>query len=245
MSLGIVIPYCSNEEDLIDEVVQSLKPISSNIVLVCMTHFFNGQEDEKGLLKVQSLVQPGVKAKVIPWKEIRGAPQNFWIKEMRLYGFQALDPCEWVLFVDSDEVLRDSTKFLSWFDTVKHTEASYKLSCYWYFLSRKRRSKVIEDSIVLVPKKFLSFGSFRLTTSERENLADSAPVQHRNVKGLEGEVLFDHYSWVRSEQVLLRKVFTWGHRNDRDWEELVRTAFQEDILTTRDFVHGNDYDIVE
>jgi hypothetical protein len=244
MSLGIVVPYCSNEEDLIDEVIDSLKPISNNIVVVCMTHFFNGAEDEAGLKKVQSLVQPGVKAKVVPYKEIRGAPQNFWIKEMRLYGFQALDPCDWVLFVDSDEVLRNAQVFLSWFDSVKHTEASYKLSCYWYFLSRHRRSKVVEDSIVLVPRKWLTFGSFRSSTSERENLADSAPEQHRSVKGLEGEVMFDHFSWVRSEQVLLRKVFTWGHRNDRDWEELVRTAFREDILTTKDFVHGNEYELV-
>jgi hypothetical protein len=244
MSLGIVVPYCSNEEDLIDEVVESLRKISNNIVIVCMTHFFNGAEDEAGLKKVQSLVQPGVKAKVVPFKEIRGAPQNFWIKEMRLYGFQALDPCDWVLFVDSDEVLRDSEVFKCWFDTVKNTEASYKLSCYWYFLSRRRRSRVIEDSIVLVPYKFLTFSSFRSSTSERENLAASAPEQLRNVRGLDGQVMFDHYSWVRSEQVLLRKVFTWGHRNDRDWEELVRSAIQQDLLTTKDFVHVNEYDIV-
>jgi len=245
MSLGIVVPYCSNEEDLIDEVLESLQKISSNIVIVCMTHLFNGEEDEKGLLKVESLVKPGIKAKVIPWKEMHGAPQNFWIKEMRLYGFQALDPCEWVLFVDSDEVLRDGPKFLSWFDTIKETkDTSYKLSCYWYFLSRQRRSKVIEDSIVLVTRESLTFGSFRLSNSERENLAASSPVQVRNCKDLDGGVMFDHYSWVRPHQVLCKKVSTWGHREDRNWLVLLDKAFKEDILTTVDFVHGNEYDIV-
>ena len=49
MSLGIVVPYCSNEEDLIDEVIESLQGISSNIVIVCMTHKFNGEEDDRAL----------------------------------------------------------------------------------------------------------------------------------------------------------------------------------------------------
>jgi hypothetical protein len=245
MSLGIVVPYCSNEEDLIDEVIESLQKVSSNIVIVCMTHLFNGEEDERALLKVQGLLKPGIKSKIIPWKEIRGAPQNFWIKEMRLYGYQALDPCEWVLFVDSDEVLRDAPKFLSWFDSIKENkDTSYKLACYWYFLSKNRRSKVIEDSIVLVARDRLTFGSFRLTNSERENLAASASTQERNVRDLEGGVMFDHYSWVRTQNILQRKVATWGHREDRDWLSLLNKAFNEDILTTPDFVHGNEYDIL-
>jgi hypothetical protein len=246
MSLGIVVPYCSNEEDLIDQVLDSLTQVSDNIVVVCMTHFFNGEEDTKGLEKVQSLVKKGIKAKVMPWKEIPGAPQNFWIKEMRLYGFQALSNCDWVLFVDSDEVLRQPKNFLTWFDSIKeNVDTSYKLCCYWYFLSKRRRSKVIEDSIVLVHRQCLSFGSFRLTTSERENLSASARHQFRNVRDLENQVMFDHYSWVRPKDVLLRKVSTWGHRNDRDWLQLVHTAFEQDILTTPDFVHANEYDILD
>lgn len=245
MSLGIVVPYCSNEEDLIDEVIESLQKVSSNIVIVCMTHFFNGDEDERALKKVEGLLKPGIKHKVIPWKEIRGAPQNFWIKEMRLYGYQALDPCDWVLFVDSDEVLRNAPKFLEWFETIKENkDTSYKLCNYWYFLSKRRRSKVIEDSIVLVPKERLTFGSFRLTNSERENLAASAPIQERNCRDLDGQVMFDHFSWVRTQEILQRKVSTWGHREDRDWMSLLNKAFQEDILTTPDFVHGNDYEIL-
>lgn len=245
MSLGVVVPYCSNEDDLIDQVLDSLKQVSQNIVVVCMSHFFNGEEDVQGIEKVQSLVQPGIKAKVIPWKEIPGAPQNFWIKEMRLYGFQALEACKWVMFVDSDEVLRNPISFLRWYDTIKENEdTSYKLSNYWYFLSKNRRSKVVEDSIALVPKQCLHFGSFRLTSTERENLAASASLQIRHVKDLDGNVMFDHFSWVRSKEILLRKVGSWGHRYDRDWISLVTTAFQGDILSTPDFVHGYEYDIV-
>ena len=246
MSLGIVIPYCSNEEDLIDEVVEQARQVTSNIVVVGMTHFFGGEEDTKIIPKLQSLEQSGIVAKIMPWKSIPGAPQNFWIKALRLHGFQHLQNCDWVLFIDSDESIRTPTKFLEWFDTIKDIpDTSYKLSCYWYFLSRKRRSKVIEDSVVLVPKECLHLDHFRLTNSERENLAAAARHQFTQVKGLEGEVMFDHFSWVRPKDVMLRKVRNWGHREDRDWVTEVNNAFDSDLLTTPDFVHGYDYDILD
>jgi len=245
MSLGIVIPYCSNEEDLIDEVIARAREVSSNIVVVGMTHFFGGEEDTKIIPKLQSFAQTGITAKIMPWKHIPGAPQNYWIKALRFHGFQHLKACEWVLFIDSDEVIRNPPKFLEWFYTVRDKrDTSYKLSCYWYFLSKKRRARVIEDSIVLVPKEVLHLDHFRLTNSERENLA-AAAAQQGQVRGLDGEVMFDHFSWVRSREVMVKKVMNWGHREDRDWLSLVNKAFDSDILTTPDFVHGYEYDIIE
>jgi hypothetical protein len=246
MSLGIVIPYCSNEEDLIDDVLARAKDVSTNIVVVAMTHFFGGDEDVKVIPKLRSLEKEGIIAKVIPWKHIPGAPQNFWIKALRLHGFQHLKPCDWVLFIDSDEVIRNPPQFLNWFHSVKdNLDTSYKLSCYWYFLSKQRRSKVIEDSVVLVSKKVLHIDNFRLTNSERENLASASPIQLTQVRGLEGEVMFDHFSWVRTRDVMVKKVMNWSHREDRDWVSLVNQAFDSDLLTTPDFVHGYDYDILE
>jgi hypothetical protein len=246
MSLGIVIPYCSNEEDLIDLVVERAKQVSSNVVVVGMTHFFCGDEDTKLIPKLQSLAQEGVISKVMPWKHIPGAPQNYWIKAMRLHGFQHLKPCDWVLFIDSDEVIRSPPQFLAWFESIKDTQnTSYKLSNYWYFLSKQRRSKVLEHSVLLVPHKLLHIDHFRLANSERENLAAAASTQVLEVKDLEGNVMFDHFSWVRSREVMLRKVLNWSHREDRNWTLLVNQAFDSDLLTTPDFVHGYEYDILE
>jgi len=73
----------------------------------------------------------------------------------------------------------------------------------------------------------------------------AAAAQQGQVRGLDGEVMFDHFSWVRSREVMVKKVMNWGHREDRDWLSLVNKAFDSDILTTPDFVHGYEYDIIE
>jgi hypothetical protein len=84
---------------------------------------------------------------------------------------------------------------------------------------------------------------FRIQGQGERELLVKNPA--RQVRGLEHEVMFDHYSWVRPKEVLLQKVMTWSHRNDKDWLTLVRKALSEDPLTTQDFVHGYEYEILE
>jgi hypothetical protein len=55
--------------------------------------------------------------------------------------------------------------------------------------------------------------------------------------------LFHHYSWVRSQDEMLKKVRTWGHRNERDWEALVKEEFSRDF-SGKDFVHGYSFETV-
>lgn len=245
MDLSIVVLYCSHERDLIDKVIEPLTKISNDVVVVSLTHFFTGEPDTQALEKLEQLAStyPQVKPQILQWKDIPGAPQNFWPCEMRLRGFGATDPSKkWVMFVDSDEILRSPSAFSAWFSQIQSTpEKAYKLSSYWYFLSPQRRSKVIEDSIVLVQRHTLGMSRFRNYSGERERLADAF---ERDARDLNGDIFFDHLSWVRSKEILLQKVATWSHRNDKNWTELVLQAFQEDILTTKDFVHNYEYDIV-
>lgn len=244
--VSVVVLYCSHERDLIDKVIEPLVKISNDVVVVCLTNFFTGEPDTLALEKLNELSEKykEVKPRILQWKEIPGAPQNFWPCEMRLHGFGETDPSKkWVMFVDSDEILRSPQAFNRWFSKlcISTAEKAYKLSSYWYFLSPKRRSKVIEDSIVLVQRQTLGMSNFRNYSGEREKLADSFVHYKRD---LEGDVFFDHMSWVRSKEILLQKVSTWSHRNDKNWTELLLRAFQEDILTTKDFVHNYEYDIL-
>jgi hypothetical protein len=247
-NLSVVVLYCSHERDLIDKVIEPLTKISNDVVVVSLSHFFTGEPDSRALEKLKELSETykEVKPRLLQWKYIPGAPQNFWPCEMRLHGFGETDPSKkWVMFVDSDEILRKPDAFNAWFsDLSKQSEQfnAYKLSSYWYFLSPLRRSKVIEDSIVLVQKKSLGMPNFRNYSGEREKLADSFV---RDVRDLEGDIFFDHFSWVRSKEILLQKVSSWSHRNDKNWTELLLKAYQEDILTTKDFVHNYEYDILK
>ena len=243
--LSVVVLYCSQEKDLIHRVIKPLTKISKDIVVVSLSHYFTGEEDSDAVKTLQELKESySIVPVVLPWKYIPGAPQNFWPKEMRLQGLGATQAnAKYVLFVDADEILNNPPAFLAWYETLDCTsEQSYKLANYWYFLSERRRSKAIEDSIILVPRFTLHLNMFRMQGQGERELLVKNPA--RQVRSLQGEVMFDHFSWVRPKEVLLQKVTTWGHRNDKDWVTLVRKACSEDPLTTHDFVHGYEYDIL-
>jgi hypothetical protein len=208
-----------------------------------MTHFFNGEEDteaESTLDAVQKKYS-NVRVARLSWKA-GNVPQAYWVCEMRMVAF-AKSRHPWILACDSDEVLRNSQAFADWFKTVeKGNTKSFKLANYWYFLSKNRRANIIEDSITLTHRSIISYALFRQMPREREALHQASDP--RAVRDLNGDVFFDHFSWVRSPTNLRRKVTSWGHRQDRDWITLVEKALQEDPLTTEDFVHHYSYTIL-
>jgi hypothetical protein len=241
--LSAVVPFCSLEGDLIERVVRNLAPVCSRIVVVYLTHFFTGDPDPEAHTIVQELSSkvPEVVPVRVQWNASQGKQhQAFWPCELRLQGFVHTNT-PWVLMVDADEVLRDAERFAAWFATRKDTPSTPKLANYWYFLSERRRAKPLEDSIVLTHRTLVTFPMFRAFHAER-----SAFCVHseRMVKDLEGEPMFDHFSWVRSPDKLRRKVVSWGHREDRNWTEALDKALAADTLTTPDFLHGYDFDIL-
>ena len=56
--------------------------------------------------------------------------------------------------------------------------------------------------------------------------------------------MFHHYSWVRTEEEMMKKVGSWGHKHDRDWPDLVRKEFSNPFQGT-DFIHGYQYQTVD
>ena len=242
LKISVVIPYCSFESDLIFDVVNSLS-VCDDIVIVYMTHFFNGEEDlhaESTLDVFKSF--PNVRCIRLVWKPIT-VPPAFWVSEMRMVGF-ARSRHSWMLACDSDECLRDQKAFKAWFKTIENgATKSFKLTNYWYFMSKKRRANIIEDSITLTHRSVISMPMFRQFGQERSALL--LPNDPRNTRDLDGNVFFDHFSWVRSPENLRRKVLSWSHRKDRDWVPLVDKALSEDPLLTEDFVHKYSYTILE
>ncbi len=224
--ISVIIPYCSFERDLIDDVVKSLEGFE--IIIISLTHTFDGKEDDTSYIETLP-----VKRILIPW--FKHPANRYWINTMRLIGFSRATK-DWLLFMDSDEVLNNKDEFMNFFKTVNE-DTSYKMGNYWYFLSKKRRSKTLEDSIVLIHRKWIHADLFKKYDLEREYLV--AKNHKRNVGNW-----FDHYSWVRSKDVLLKKVDSWAHKNEKPWKSLIEKAFSEDILTTKDFVHNYEYEIL-
>lgn len=240
MDISAVVVYCSFEADTIDRVIESLADCKE-VVLVCLSHTFAGTPDPEAWVKVQALAisHENVNPCLLQWID-RPVPARFWVNTMRQYGF-AHSTQPWLLFIDADEVVRDKTRFKEWFSTKEDVDA-FKLANYWYFLSERRRAKVLEDSVVLVHRRCLHAEHFRKYDLEREYLFMAGRTRRNMV--LSDNPLIDHFSWVRSKEILLKKCKSWAHRDEKDWKTLIETAFNEDILTTRDFVHGYSFDIV-
>jgi hypothetical protein len=242
--LSAVVPFCSLDSDLIGRVVRSLAPVCSRIVVVYLTHLFTGEPDPDAQAMIEKLAAevPEVEPVRVQWNATQGkVHQAFWPCEMRMHGFVHTDT-PWILMVDADEVLRDAERFAAWFATRKDLPSTPKLANYWYFLSERRRAKPLEDSIVLTHRSLVCFPMFRAFGAERSAFC---VVPERMVKDLEGQPMFDHFSWVRSPDIMRRKVKSWSHREDRDWAALVETALAApDPMTTPDFLHGYEYEIV-
>lgn len=250
--MDCVIQYCSSEADLVDDCVHAACEACARVYLVVLTHFFTGEEDPEAWTKARQLqkLYSNLTPILVQWKPMQ-VPPLFWHHEARLAGYAA-GASPWVLFLDADEVLRDAKSFRSWFQTSvqAQTEANvcaYKLANYWYFLTKQRRAKTLEDSVVLVQRQSLHLTHFRQYKADRENYFFAVPESRRRnmVLGVDGKPMVDHFSWVRSKDVLLKKSQTWGHRGEKDWKKLIEDAFASDLLTTPDFVHGYEYEILD
>lgn len=60
----------------------------------------------------------------------------------------------------------------------------------------------------------------------------------------DGEPMFHHFSWVRTKKEMLKKVKTWSHCNDRNWEKIVNKEFSRSF-NGKEFVKGQPCEYVE
>ncbi len=169
------------------------------------------------------------------------APAHFWHSLSRLIGVSFLEErIETVLFLDADEV-PEGQKFAEWLDCSDYRPSTaLKLANYWYFRSPAHQALKFEDSIVLAQRRSLE-SDILLHRDERDAIYNLLPgPKRRHVVGSDGKPMFHHYSWVRTQDEMLRKVRTWGHRGERDWEALVQREFANPFSGT-DYIHGYSY----
>lgn len=253
--IGTVVNFCTNESRFIGTCLKEALRFSSQVVVPVASHFFDGMPENRGLLKRIYAAFPEclfIEYPFIPdqipksvFQAIR--PSAFWHCLSRLIGASFLrESLESVLFLDADEIA-DGRRVAEWIGSGGHLgSTAQKLSNYWYFREPVFQAEHVEDSIVLVERKILS-SDLLLQNEERNALYDLLPgPKKRGVMGLDGKPLFHHFSWVRTEDEMLKKVRSWGHRKDkdRDWEALVKEEFSRPFNGI-DFVHGYRFRAIE
>ena len=148
--------------------------------------------------------------------------------------------------LDSDEII-DGDMFLESYSENEEqfwTQfKSYALCMYWYYRDFCYRSKTQEQAHIVVSKSVLNKNNVftkydRGGHAVKDNITSMFGVQYKD------ESYIHHYSWVRTKEDLLKKVEGWGHKNDKNWKELIHEEFSRPFLG-KDCVHGYEFEKVE
>jgi hypothetical protein len=106
------------------------------------------------------------------------------------------------------------------------------------------RAKTLEDSPILARKSKLSH-SLILHKDERDAIYNLVKgIKKRMIVDISNNPMVHHYSWVRTKKEMLKKVNSWGHKNDRDWNSLVEEEFSKEFQG-KDFIHGYSFEKVK
>lgn len=243
--IATIINFCTIEARFIQACIEQCRYFSQQIIVPVCDHFFNGLPENRERLNeiysafhdCQFIEYPFIPNRISRKLLNQVTREHFWHCASRFVGSSLIDDhIETVLFLDADEV-PDGKKFSKWLLSSDYSDHSVmKFSNYWYFREPRYQSLHFEDSIVLAQKRILS-PSVLLQPSERDAIYDLLPgPKRREATDFDGMPMFHHFSWVRTKDEMLNKVRSWGHRDDRNWEELVEKEFAAPFSGT-DFVH--------
>ncbi len=251
--VSVVISYSSNEKGCYNTLSQSFI-FSDDIVVSYGSHLLDGSAEIEGHIAELGQRFPNVcfakfqvdlSLNLSEQAGVHDRPKAYWHNLARWTGVTNLKRKQWVLVLDADEV-PEGRLVQDWLLIVYPTFSDatcYKIATFWYFKSPIHQATTLEDSPLLVHYKHLTkaniFGDW-----EREHIISHSQCSLQNaVKGDQGQVLWHHFSWVRSKSAMTQKMQHWGHADDRfkvvNVERLLEDVFRDD--NANDFVHHYKY----
>ena len=251
MNITTIINYCSNEYQFLEEAVKSVNPFSNQTLVVMSDHLFDGtKETDKDIQNATNIINNSSElANLILFEYDHNITleqgTRYWHNMCRWVGVNSMyNTTDYVLFLDADEICITNS-FISWLNTqYKYLAQTTKFSNYFYFRDKLYQAKTWEESIVLAAHREYSHNPEVMFAMERDSIFEAGLTKRRNVNGINGLPMFNHYSWVRTKEQMLFKVKNWGHNKDKDWTSLVELEFSHPFNGT-DFVHGYEYNILD
>lgn len=245
--LATIINYCGNDKNFIGECIDNIYDISDVIIVPICEKYFDGVNEDFNDLK-RLLYSYGDLSKIrivaypMQWNS-NEHNSNYGHNVSRWVGILNIpNNIDYILFLDADEiVIKD--KFSDFYKNIKSNYDAYKFSCYWYFRDKLNQAKTLESCGLLCKNNdFINRRDFILNAEhERNTIFDSFDKRIDNYK-YNNEIMINHYSWVRTKEEMIRKVTCWGHKNDKNWIDLIEKEFEHEFNGT-DFVHGYEYNI--
>ena len=209
------------------------------------TIFFDGMREDRDKLESAYAMHPDVQFIEFTYEPERNFygkhSVNYWHNLGRLLGSAFLkEEIQYLLFLDVDEIV-DAQEFTSWlkaFDFRKFD--AFRLACYWYFRESCYQATSYEDTPLFIKRDRVTYEGLMHSMERAGTFFEVRGEKLRYAKSLRGDPMVHHYSWVRSKEQMLRKVLSWGHRDERNWTQLVELEFAHPF-SGRDFVHGYDF----
>ena len=240
-----LINYCTNDYRFIRFCIKEAAAFSHEVIVPYTDFFYDGTPEDKELLEKTIQENPSARFEYFPYEPSMDVLPQHWVTFARVFGWQKSSPeTDFILFLDADEVV-DSSRFRDWLGVFPlHKMNTVKLANYYYFRETCFQSENFEDSVVLARKNKLT-ETMIMDFQDRESTFRSIQgPKARMVFGKDNLPLVHHYSWVRTEAEMIKKVSAWGHSHERDWISQVKEEFSHDF-TGVDFVHGYRYKTVQ
>lgn len=235
MEISTVVSFCSLEAKFFDALIKETKKFCNDIVVVYYDHFFDGKPENIEIIEKIKEKHSDLNWNALSWSS--DLTSKFCHNNARWIGAKKAKHSR-VLFVDADEIPDGDLmkKFLEHEPLENHILHVFR--CNWYFREPIYLATTTEICGLLVDMDGVTEEMF-FTPHERWFF------QKFNVKTkmnctVNRNIIFNHYSWVRTKEEMLTKVSSWAHKNDKPWKELVEEEFSREF-NGKDFVHNYQY----
>lgn len=238
--ISTVISFSTLEIRFFDALIKEVEKFCDDIIVVGYDHFFNGTEEDVSVMQELQKKYSNTRWLINKWTP--EFDSKFYHNNARWAGAEIAKNTK-VLFLDGDEI-PDGYLMYRW---LNHEDLSqyplYMFSCYWYFREPIFQAKTTEWCGLLADMAQLRKEMF-FTYRERWFYSlFSVPI--KMFCTMNNNIIFHHYSWVRTKEEMLTKVKSWGHKNDCNWISKIETeftrSFNQELI---DFVHGYSYNQV-
>ncbi|MBP9842265.1 MAG: glycosyltransferase family 2 protein [Simkaniaceae bacterium] len=249
--ISTIISYCTNDYRFLDLCIKAVAPFSSEILIPVCTHTFDGTEEDRERLHQSYGEHPNCSFLEYAYGTPYGLFPDFekedeahvWHGTSRYIG-AAYAKGEYLLFIDVDEIV-DTERFMAYLKAVNLSlYEAIRFQMHFYFRESRYQAVSTPNYALMVKRGAVALELF-LDPLERKGIFSSvrgSKLDH--ALGLDKEPLFHHYSWVRSQEELYKKVGMWGHRHDKDFTSLLKEEFSAPFRG-RDLIYELHYKEVE
>jgi len=245
----IIINYCSKDKAFIHANIKECLKVTKYVVLSCGNKFFNGEDEDIDHLKELKSEYPSLHVLLFDVdlsqeNPLEQRPYAFFHNKARCCGYvkiiEKYPQLEWFLFIDADEIPEgESLLFILERSDFQKNE-NYTFSNYWYFREPIYQSKRHECSPLLLYRDNIKLEKL-MNDNERNYF--NIYEDEKTVKGIMHPFfnipVFHHFSWVRSEENMYKKIEGWGHKDDKDWKSMIEEEFSHEFNFIEP-IYGNE-----